>query len=373
VADRASRNDAGRDQLHPGVPTTVLSTQPAVSVVIISYNARRHLGPCLRSLLGDAALPTEVILVDNASGDGSAEYVEETFRDVRLLHAGANRGFGAASNLAARHARGQYLAFLNPDTVVEPGWLAPLVAALQADPRAALATPKIVLHSDPTTINTGGNDIHCSGLTLCRGAGLSREQLDHAAEVSAISGAAFAVRKDVFEQLGGFDEHFFLYMEDADLSLRAGLAGNCCLYVPQSVVQHDYALRFGPRKTYYQERNRYLMLLKTLRWPTLLILTPVLALGEVVTWGFVFLHDRRRAANKLRAYAWVVRHGREILDARRETQKLRRVSDRSLLAATSYRLAFEQTGDGFVARVAHVVFDPLFLLLRHLALALVRW
>jgi hypothetical protein len=132
-------------------------------------------------------------------------------------------------------------------------------------------------------------------------------------------------------------------------------------------------LRFGPLKTYYQERNRYLMLLKSLRWPTLLLMAPSLLLAEVVTWGFVLTREPRRWTNKLHAYAWLARHWREIMAQRRETQRLRRVSDRQMLKRLASQLAFEQTGEGLVPRLAHAVFDPLFAALLRGVVALVRW
>ena len=185
-----------------------------------------------------------------------------------------------------------------------------------------------------------------------------------------MSGAAFAICRATFESLGGFDASFFLYMEDTDLSWRARLAGYECLYVPESVVHHDYVFRFGPRKIYYLERNRYVMLLKSLRWRTLLVFAPVFLLGEVVTWGFVLLREPRRVMNKLQAYVWVVSHWARIMEARRSVQMLRRVPDRELIESCTYRLAFEQTGGGRVARIAHWAFDPLFLLLKRLGLRL---
>ena len=192
-------------------------------------------------------------------------------------------------------------------------------------------------------------------------------------EVGAVSGAAFVIRKDVFEALGGFDEMFFLYMEDTDLSWRAHLAGYKCVYVPSSVVYHDYTLRFGPKKTFYQERNRYLILLKGLQWRTLLVLLPALFLAEVVTWGFMLLQERKRLTNKLRACAWVVKHWGQIMRSRRQVQAMRRVRDRDLIARCTHRLAYEQTGSGFIARLAHLMFDPLFFVLHRLALALIWW
>ncbi len=339
------------------------------SVIIVNYNSLRHLERCLPALLPASGSGTEVIVVDNASQDGSAELVGRCFPQVRLVCSPENVGFGAGNNLGARQARGEYLAFLNPDTVVDPGWLAALIAALEADPGAGLATSKILLLNEPQKINTCGNDIHISGLTLCRGMGRPAAEYNQPEAVDAVSGAAFAMRRDLFEALGGFDESFFMYMEDTDLSLRARLAGYRCLFAPASVVYHDYTLHFGPRKTYYQERNRYLMLLKCLRRRTLLALLPALLLAEVVTWGFVLTRQRRNPGNKLRAYAWVIGHWREVRAARRRAQALRRISDRQLLASARHDLGYEQTGPGWPAKAAHLLFDPLFAAFRRFMLA----
>jgi GT2 family glycosyltransferase len=344
------------------------------SVIIVSYNHREHLGRCLKSLQAakGAGSEAEVILVDNASTDGSADYVAEAFPWVRLVRSNCNRGFGGANNLGADLAQGEYLAFLNPDTAVETGWLAELVGALEESADAGLATSRILLMNDPTHINTCGNDVHITGLTLCRGMGKPRQAYDHPAEVGAVSGAAFAIRRNLFEELGGFDQDFFLYMEDTDLSWRARLAGYRILYVPTSIVYHDYSLRFWPHKTYYQERNRYLMLLKSLRWRTLLAMLPALLLGEIVTWGFSLLRDRRRLGNKLRAYAWVIKNWRRVMAQRHRTQALRRVRDRELLLSSVARVGFEQTGRGPVTQMAHLVLDPLFAFLHWLPLVVVR-
>jgi len=342
------------------------------SVIIVNYNGRHYLENCLSSLLQDGR-DHEIILVDNASTDGSAGYVEQVFPMIKVLRNEINQGFGGGNNVGARSARGEVLAFLNPDVVVEPGWLEALVKVLDVNPSAGLVTSRIMLLCDRGRVNTCGNDIHLSGLTLCRGMRMDPETFNELAEVGAVSGAAFAIRRDLFKELGGFDEAFFLYMEDTDLSWRARLAGYQCLYVPSSVVYHDYTLRFGPRKTFYQERNRYLMLLKSLQWRTLLVLAPALLLAEVVTWGFALLRDRQRLSNKLRAYGWLVKHWGQVMAKRRETQALRRARDRDLLQTSAYRLGYEQTGEGLVVQLAHAVFDPLFFIFQRLALAVIRW
>jgi GT2 family glycosyltransferase len=352
---------------------TLADRTPRASIIIVNYNGKGYLDACLDSLREGGELGYEVILVDNASGDGSAEHVAAFHPQVRLIRSETNLGFGAGNNLGARYAQGEYLAFLNPDTEAEAGWLEALIAALEQDAEAGLATALVLLMDEPDRVNTCGNDMHVTGLTLCRGMGAHRDAFSKTVEVGAVSGAVFAIRRELFEALGGFDESFFLYVEDSDLSLRARLAGYRLLAVPGAVIHHDYRLQFGPQKTFYQERNRTLMLLKVFRWRTLLILAPALALGEVVTWGFLLLRERRQWAQKLRAYGWIMKHRDQILESRRSTQALRRVRDRDLMRSLTHSLSYEQTGEGMTPRLAHALLDPLFWLSQRLACTLVRW
>src|SRR6185295_5368833 len=121
---------------------------------------------------------SEVILVDNASSDGTADVIQTDFPGVTLIRSQTNLGFGAGNNLAARSARGRYLIFLNPDTLVEQGWMEALIGLLDNDAQAGLVTSRIVLADQPDRINTCGNSVHFTGLTLCRGLGQPREAYD---------------------------------------------------------------------------------------------------------------------------------------------------------------------------------------------------
>jgi GT2 family glycosyltransferase len=342
-------------------------------IVIVSYNARQKLMTCLESLLGSLPADCNLVVVDNASSEGNADAIAERFPEVKLIRSPVNLGFAGGCNLGARHTRSRSLVFLNPDTTVESGWLDALVAPLAADDRTGLTTARILLMSDPERLNTCGCNIHVTGLTLCRGMGRARDTYMQRDEVGAISGAAFAIRAELFERLGGFDETMFLYLEDTDLSWRARLAGWQTAYVPESVVLHDYELRITPLKVFWEERNRYLMLLKSLRWPTLLLLAPVYLLAEIITWTFVLLKDRHNVRNKLRAYSWVMANWRLILRKRRETQARRETSDRAMLKSTGFRLDFGQASGGLVAAAARLIFDPLFFVMRAVLLALVWW
>jgi GT2 family glycosyltransferase len=342
-------------------------------VIIVSYNAKRKLLACLRSVLQSLPDDSELIVVDNASSEGNAEAVATSFPEIALIRSDKNLGFAGGCNLGAARARSRRLVFLNPDTIVERGWLESLLAPFDANDKVGLVTARLLLMAEPERLNTCGNDIHLTGLTLCRGMGRPRDSYPNLEEVGAVSGAAFAIRHEIFEKLGGFDETMFLYLEDTDLSWRARLAGYSTIYTPDSSALHDYELRITQMKVFWQERNRYLMLLKSLRWPTLITLIPALIAAELITWSFVLLKDRGGISNKIRAYGWVISNWRLVIEKRRATQALRVVSDRTMLKSTGFRIDFDQATGGAVAIFARFIFNPLFFALRSFCLALVWW
>src|SRR5262249_29226959 len=154
--------------------------------------------------------------------------------------------YAGGNNCGAAHARGEFLVFLNPDTTLAPGALSALLAPLRLETKAALTTACVGHMSPAEVVNTCGNTMHYTRLTFCRGAGRPRADFTTPAEVDSVSGAAFAIRRAVFEELGGFDENFFMYVEDTDLSWRARLASYRCLYVADAVVRHDYHPSYSP-------------------------------------------------------------------------------------------------------------------------------
>lgn len=276
------------------------------SVIIVSYNSRAYLEPCIESLRDQLGPHDELIVVDNGSCDGSADLVCERFPWARLDR-GPNRGYAGGNNRGAAMASGDYLVFLNPDTWLAPHALDALLAPLIQPGAVALSTACLVHMDRPEIINTCGNTMHLTGLTYCRGAGRLAKHYATPCDVDAISGAACAIRSAVFAELGGFDERFFMYVEDTDLSLRARLAGYRVRYVPSAVVAHDYQMRYTPTKAFYLDRNRHLMLRKNLSRTTYRRLLPALLLGELITWGFLLLKGPRYWDVKLRVYAWLWR------------------------------------------------------------------
>jgi GT2 family glycosyltransferase len=331
------------------------------SVIVVTYNHRWHIEQCLRALLPTLGPEDQVTVVDNASSDGTAAYVARTFPTVELVANTDNRGFGAACNQAAQRAEGEYLAFLNPDAEPLAGWLDTLLGALESAPGAGLATPKLLLRRRPGVIDTFGHDVHISGIATCRGWGEPAAAHPSVEQVAAVSGACFVIRRDLFAQLGGFDERLFLYYEDDDLSLRARFAGYTCVAVPTAHVLHDHRPGFAPEKLRYLERNRLWTTLRLYRWPTLLGLVPVLLLAEMLGWGMAVVSGPRHIIAKLQA-CWDLARWLPCLPlARRQVQRV--VSDRVVLQAHRPHLAFAQVASGPMAHRAERVTAAAFQLL----------
>ena len=346
---------------------------PKVSIIIVNTNELHHLQRCLPSIFKQRYPNYEVIVIDNASVDGSINYIEENFPTIRVIQNKVNLGYAGANNVGFQKADQKYIAVLNPDTEVDSNWLQELINALENNKKAGLATPKILLMDKPQKINACGNNITYSGLTVCRGLEQPAEKYTKPDVVSAVSGAAFVIKREVLEKIGGFDESFFIYYEETDLSLRALLAGYQCLFVPTSIVLHKYAFRFTPKKCFYQERNRYYSLLKTLKWPTFFALLPELLLSELLAWGYVLLKGPEHIESKFRSYLWLIQNRSLILESRRKTQKLRVSSDRTILKTFSHQLTFAQTTSPILAKILETIINPILFILGKVSCAIVLW
>lgn len=218
---------------------------PEVSVVIVTWNGRQYLDDCLRAVEAQNGVDAEIVLVDNGSSDGTAAYVRARFPDVRLVLLDENRGFAGGNNAGAREARGEYLVFLNNDTIADQGWLRALRAGVDAPSRFLLATSRIVYMHDPSVIDSAGDGVYRWGGAFKRHHGDQAESASQPVEVFGMCGAACLIPKAVFDEIGGFDEDFFASHEDVDLSYRARLRGYRCRYVPDAIVRHHGSATIG--------------------------------------------------------------------------------------------------------------------------------
>lgn len=268
------------------------------SIIIVTYNHRKYIEACITSIEQES-YPHEIIVVDSLSKDGTSDFVRERFPQVLVIECQKNLGYGCGNNLGVRHAKGDYVVILNPDTVVRKGWLEELIKPIKAEERI-ITTPKILTY-DGSAINTCGNINHFTGLTFTRGLGEDPEAYSKPEFVSGFSGCCFGIKHDDYQELGGFDERFFLYNEDSDLSWRAHLRGFKILFVPTSMVLHDYKLRVQPEKLYYLEKGRYLILRKYVSQHSMVFLVPSLAMAEVLTFGYSARLGFRGVHYKIRA------------------------------------------------------------------------
>jgi len=243
---------------------------------VVNWNRKELLRACLNSLKRQEGVPFEVILVDNGSSDGSAEMAERDF-GIYVIRNTENRGFCAANNQGIGIARGEFVGLLNNDAEAEPGWLAALWRACTEAPDVGMAASKILVWEDPRVIDKAGHLIFPDGQNRGRGSGaLDRGQFNRQEEVLWPDGCAALYRKSMLDQIGGFDEDFFAYGDDAELGLRARIAGWRCLYTPDAVVRHHRGSTLGKdssRRLELIERNRLLLAIKLFP-PSLLWLNP---------------------------------------------------------------------------------------------------
>lgn len=240
-----------------------------ISVVVVNWNRRELLRGCLTSLGRQESACFETIVVDNGSGDGSADMAEREF-GARVIRNAENRGFCAANNQGIAAARGELIALLNNDAEAEPGWLAALARVFADRDGIGMAASKILVYEDPSRIDKAGHLIWPDGQNRGRGTGaIDSGQFDRMEEALWPDGCAAMYRKTMLDEIGGFDEDFFAYGDDAELGLRARIAGWQCLYVPDAVVRHRRGATLGldsARRLELIERNRVLLAAKLFPW-----------------------------------------------------------------------------------------------------------
>jgi GT2 family glycosyltransferase len=356
------------------------AAQPVeVAVLVVCHNGRHHLEDCLGSLAtaapssaADPQIRLRTVVVDNASSDGSAEFVRGRFPSVDCVPAPRNLGFAAGNNFGWEHVRARwpavrYLCLLNQDTVVTPGWLGPLVGHLEAHAEVAAVQPKVMLHPEVHRFNTAGNRSHFLGFGFVTGyREEDRGQFDRVCRIDFASGAACVLRASAVEKLGLFNDGFFMYLEDAELGWRLAQAGQASMFVPGGVVQHKYAFRRDFAYYYYLERNRFWLLLVYYRWRTLALLLPAILFMEAGQLWFAWRQGV--LGQKARAYGFfLARENRARVRAeRRAAARRRTVGDRAFTRGFLGRVAFSEIDSPLLRFVANPVLGAYWAIARRL-------
>jgi GT2 family glycosyltransferase len=273
---------------------------PTVTVAVPTLAAGDVLADCLRSLESQTVSDFEVVVVDNSGAGLVQKITEASGPRVRVIANPRNAGFGAAVNQAFRGSQAPYLATLNDDASAHPGWLAALVKDAEAHPYAGMFASQVRL-AGTETLDSSGMLIAADGSSRQRGHGEPPRTFAESGASLFPSGSAALYRRAMLEQVGFFDETFFLYCEDVDLGLRGQWAGWECRYVAAAVAEHHYSHTAGtasPMKAYYVERNRLYTILKNLP-AGLLARAPLAALARYF-WHLISLVEGSGKAAEFR-------------------------------------------------------------------------
>ncbi|HKB50447.1 MAG TPA: glycosyltransferase family 2 protein [Solirubrobacterales bacterium] len=297
--------------------------RPTLSVLIVAWNSREELARTLPALMPELGEGDELVVVDNNSGDGTADAVASLAPWARIVRSDRNLGFAGGCNAGAIQARGDLLVILNPDAAPRPGFGEAIRRPWQ-ERRGWSAWQALVADGAGKTINSAGNPVHFTGIVWAGGHGRPIGATPPAGEVTALSGACLAIPRRTWEDVGGFPERFFLYHEDVDLSLRLRLGGGALGIEPSAIVDHDYEFGAREHKWRWLERNRWAFLIRVYPASLLVLLAPALILTELALipasvaagWG----------RQKLAAIGEVVRWLPRLLRERRQVQAARTVS-----------------------------------------------
>jgi len=307
---------------------------PSVTAVMLAYGDEPWLAQAVTAVLASAGVDVEIIVVDNGCTSDAVDRVKGLDR-LRVITPDANTGYAGGCDRGAAQATGDYLAFVNSDAIVAPGALA-LLVDVASEPAVGLAMGSIRLADAPELMNTAGNPVHYTGLSWAGGFNEPASRYARRRQVTAASGCCFAIRRELWRDLGGFAEEYFAYCEDTELSLRVWQRGLTAEYVPDALVLHHYEFSRNTRKLYLLERNRAILVLTTYQRRSLVVLAPMLLLTELLMLGAAIAGGWGSA--KLRGWRWLWQH-RDWLRIRRALiQRERAVPDAVIFQRLTARL-----------------------------------
>lgn len=250
-----------------------ININPLISVVILNWNGHQTIERCLKSLYEQTYSNLEIIVVDNASTDDSADLVRDNFPDVKLIINKENLGFGGGNNIGIQASSGEYIMMLNNDTRLDPKCIEELKKSIEKDEKYGACASKILLEYEDNLIDAAGIVVCPDGLSIGRGRLESGDKYDEETEVFFASDCACLYRREMLEDIGLYDEDFFAYADETDMGWRAQLAGWKCIFNPKAIVYHFHSASSGsysPFKAFLVERNRIWVAIKNFPVPLLI-------------------------------------------------------------------------------------------------------
>lgn len=325
----------------------------SVAVVVLGFGEEPWLGECLQAVLDDMTPDDECVLVDNGIGDAARASIPDDAR-LRVVTPAENLGFAEGCNEGARNTRADVIVFVNSDAVVAPGALAVLSTAL-SDPKVGLVTASIRLGDRPDTINAAGNPMHYLGFTWAGGMGdpATQHALPH--DATCISGATFAIRRSLWEQLGGFDPEYFAYGEDSDLSIRTWQSGHAVRFEPDAVSFHHYEFGRNANKWFLVERGRLINVLTLFEPRTRRLIVPMLVAVEVAS--LIPAARQGWAPAKIAAWRWLWDNRAYLRTRSARVQASRVVPDAHILSLLSSKVEPPEEFGQHVPAAANAVLD----------------
>lgn len=312
-----------------------------ISIIIVNWNGKRFLSECLDGVRQQVYQPISIILVDNGSTDGSIDFVTRNYPEVKTVALRKNFGFSAANNIALRTVEAEYVALLNNDAVAHPLWVQSLMEALECHPEAGCAASKMLFYDNSAIIDRAGDAYTKAGTGLLRGRGRPASNYDRQEWIFGACAGAALYRTRMLNDVGLFDEDFFLLYEDVDVSFRAQLKGYKCLYVPEAVVYHMASSSIvydSPISVYYSHRNLEWVYIQNM--PASLIPKTICSHLIYDMAAFFYFAANGRIKEFIKAKRDALKGLKRALQKRRQIQDNRRVDDNYIWGLLEKELFF---------------------------------
>lgn len=315
------------------------SKYPIVSIIILNYNGKKYLDACFDSI-SKISYPKnryEVIMVDNCSHDDSVDYVTQRYPWVKVVRLKRNYGFTAGNNIGVKLSIGEYVVLLNNDVVVSRDWLIELVKKAIQYSNSIITSKAFFLH-DPEIINHDGSKATLVGRGFCTNCGVKDNAIPNSIKQSRFViqpyGASMLIKKNIFEELGGFDEDYWTSLEDLDLGLRAWLYGYKVIYVPSSIFYHvaggtaGKGSRMTDTMIFHTTKNSYMNILKCFDLSHVLlgVFFSLVYYIDTAAWFAVRMKKLHAATLIIQGHLWVLENFGSIMRKRKIIQKKRRLS-----------------------------------------------